>query len=137
MDAVPLSENERLHLRIPTTGLVTEVDSSLQELFEAYVRHTTFSFWGADYAPIKMPAACTRRVLLTLRELEALTSFRPARFLSLDLTCISRKHPLPTQNRAHITVVLDEGTRKTEPHRIGLSSESATMNTHGNVELTL
>ena len=51
MDAVPLSENERLHLRIPTTGLVTEVDSSLQELFEAYVRHTTFSVLGGRLRP--------------------------------------------------------------------------------------
>ena len=51
MDAVPLSENERLHLRIPTAGLVTEVDSSLQELFEAYVRHTTFSVLGGRLRP--------------------------------------------------------------------------------------
>jgi hypothetical protein len=51
VNAVSFGENERLHLWIPATGLVTEVDSSLQELFEAYVRHTTFSVLGGRLRP--------------------------------------------------------------------------------------
>jgi hypothetical protein len=33
IDAVPFAENERLHLRIPALGLVSEVDSRFQQIF--------------------------------------------------------------------------------------------------------
>ena len=39
MDAVALGEDERLHLRVPATGLVAEVDTGLEQLAHGYGRH--------------------------------------------------------------------------------------------------
>jgi hypothetical protein len=39
VDAVALSENKALHLWIPSTSLVSEVDSAVEELSHSYNRH--------------------------------------------------------------------------------------------------
>jgi hypothetical protein len=50
VDPVPLREDEALHLRIPTAGLVAEVDSGLEQLVETYFRHVESCPWGR-YTP--------------------------------------------------------------------------------------
>jgi hypothetical protein len=39
VDAVSGPEDEGAHLGVPTTGLVTEVDTGLEQLFHGHVRH--------------------------------------------------------------------------------------------------
>jgi len=39
MNPVPCPEDERLHLGVPATGLVPEVDARFQQLLHGYVRH--------------------------------------------------------------------------------------------------
>jgi hypothetical protein len=39
VDAVPLGEDEAAHLGIPPAGLVPEVDSRFQQLFEIRLSH--------------------------------------------------------------------------------------------------
>jgi hypothetical protein len=40
VDSVSGAKNERLHLGIPASGLMPEVDSSFQQLFHSYNSHT-------------------------------------------------------------------------------------------------
>jgi hypothetical protein len=39
VDAIALSENETLHLWIPSTSLVSEVNTAVEELSHCYNRH--------------------------------------------------------------------------------------------------
>lgn len=50
MYPIPFGEDEAFHLRIPTAGLVAEVDSGLEKLFETYFRHFS-RVRGADLRP--------------------------------------------------------------------------------------
>jgi hypothetical protein len=40
MDFVAFAENERCHFRIPESGLVAEMNASLEHLAHAYCRHS-------------------------------------------------------------------------------------------------
>src|SRR5207249_2998652 len=48
VDAVPLHEDEALHLRVPTARLVPEVDPGLQELLHGYNGHVGLPFSSAS-----------------------------------------------------------------------------------------
>ena len=42
VDAIALGEDETLHLRVPTTGLVTEVDTCIEQFSHGYNSHVIF-----------------------------------------------------------------------------------------------
>ncbi|MPM83035.1 hypothetical protein SDC9_130098 [bioreactor metagenome] len=51
VDAVALVEDEALHLRVPTTGLVPEVDTVLEQLAGSHDGHGRFLLVGAQKRP--------------------------------------------------------------------------------------
>lgn len=46
VDAVTVGEDETLHLRVPTTGLVAEVHTSVEELAHGYNCHDSLAFYS-------------------------------------------------------------------------------------------
>jgi hypothetical protein len=52
VDAVALREDETLHLRVPTTGLVSEVDTALEELAHGHDGHGTSFRHDRDHPSI-------------------------------------------------------------------------------------
>ena len=49
VNAVAISEDETLHLRVPTTGLMPEVDAGLEQLASGHDGHGR-SFRGGQHA---------------------------------------------------------------------------------------
>ena len=45
MDSVPLRENIRGHLRVPSSGLMSEVNTGFQQLFHRNYAHFIPSIW--------------------------------------------------------------------------------------------
>ena len=45
VDAVAVGEDEATHLRVPTTGLVAEVDTGIEKLAHGNDCHVTLTFW--------------------------------------------------------------------------------------------
>ncbi|GGO17407.1 hypothetical protein GCM10010980_14600 [Corynebacterium marinum] len=44
VDTVAVGEDETTHLRVPTTGLVAEVDTGIEKLAHGYNCHVTLTF---------------------------------------------------------------------------------------------
>ena len=52
VDAVALGEDETLHLGVPATGLVAEVNAGIQHLTHSYDGHVVSFFWVPRRPPV-------------------------------------------------------------------------------------
>ena len=127
VDAVPLAEDVRLHLRIPALGLVSEVDAGLQQILHrdrAQAASVT-SDWRDRQSP-----------LLALAELEALARASHAVLLAFLGARVARQQARPSCSRARSSASNShERARDAEAQRAGLAGYAAAGDRREHVEL--
>jgi hypothetical protein len=62
VDAIALCEDKALHLWIPTTSLVSEMDSAVEELSHCYNCHDGILLFGFGYASAVNPIGYVRTI---------------------------------------------------------------------------
>src|SRR5262249_2235529 len=128
VDAVPLAEDEGLHLRVPALRLVAEVRAGLQEVLDGHRGQEPISV-------VTCLLPLLRPFRLALRELEALPGALLAVLLALLGAWISREEPRGPKPLPELRVPLEQGARETVADGAGLSGDPSAGNVDGRVEL--
>src|SRR6185312_9054686 len=117
VDAVALAEDVLLHLRVPTPGLVPEVDSGLQQFLHR-------DFYQANLL-----------LSLALTELETSPGALLTILLALLLARVAGQEAGGLQPVAQLDVELEQSARDAVPDRSGLARAATPGHGDGDVEL--
>src|SRR5690606_22748451 len=147
VNAVALREDVLPHLRVPTAGLVPEMDTRFEQVLELGLRHAGLRspYWGfastafvhlaAPRGPQRDVQRCVISIRsLTLRELEPLARSRLTGLLPLDLPRVPGQQPVLTQRAPQIRVELEQRPRDAQTDRPRLARQTAAVHVHQDVE---